>query len=205
MKDWLSRSFSRLSLLLVVLGAGVPLDAGAGEVTVFHSPDDSGVNVGAVKIASSGLTTLHVYIDGGSSPSSGLDPCCTGLGDEILGWDLSLGATGGLTIEAVSPAEEVVVNRTATALHMNGGNFIDGDLGPTKIADVQVQSNGEGTLAIIFGQVVGPALTLESLDPGTLVGVPEPSFNVLLVCGIAGLLILKRQSRARPAGATLLL
>lgn len=38
-----------------------------------------------------------------------------------------------------------------------------GGLGPTKIADVDVQTSGEGLLSLIFGEVVGPSLDLQDI------------------------------------------
>jgi hypothetical protein len=164
-----------------------PAAAFAQGVAVYHSPDDSGTNVGLVDIASSGTTTLHIYMDGGTVASAGPDPCCTGQGDEILGWDFSLGAADGLSIGAAAPLGDVIVNQSPTLLSMNGGDFQVGDLGPTKIADVDVQTTGNGSLSLIFGQVVGPSLGIENVDPMTIVGVPEPSVGLLLIVGVAGL------------------
>ena len=46
---------------------------------------------------------------------------------------------------------------------VNGGDFHMGGLGPTKIADVDVQTSGEGLLSLIFGEVVGPSLDLQDI------------------------------------------
>jgi hypothetical protein len=165
----------------------ITVAAFAQDVAVYHSPDDSGTNVGTVILPSSGTTTLHLYMDGGAIESSGTSPCCAGEGDEILGWDFELGATAGLTIESATPLGDVTVNQTSTLLSLNGGDFKIGDLGPTKIAEVDVQTTGDGSLSLIFGQVVGPSLDLQDVDATTIVVVPEPSVGMLLMCGVLGL------------------
>jgi hypothetical protein len=159
----------------------------AQDVAVYHSPDDSGTNVGTVILPSSGTTTLHLYMDGGAIESTGINPCCAGDGDEILGWDFQLGAAQGLTIESAIPLGDVIVNQTPTLLSLNGGDFQIGDLGPTKIAEVDVQTTGDGSLSLIFGQVVGPSLDLQDVDASTIVTVPEPSVGLLLLSGVLGL------------------
>jgi len=126
-------------------------------------------------------------MDGGAVASGGSNPCCAGQGDEVLGWDFQLGAAAGLTIESVVPLGDVTVNQTPTLLSMNGGDFKIGDLGPTKIADVDVQTTGDGSLSLIFGQVVGPSLDLQDVDAATIVMVPEPSIGLLVFFGALGL------------------
>jgi hypothetical protein len=165
----------------------ITVAAFAQDVAVYHSPDDSGTNVGTVTISSSGTTTLHLYMDGGAVSSGGSSPCCAGQGDEVLGWDFQLGAAAGLTIESAIPLGDVIVNQTPTLLSMNGGDFQIGDLGPTKIAEVDVQTAGDGSLSLTFGQVVGPSLDLQDVDATTIVTVPEPSFGLLLLSGVLGL------------------
>jgi hypothetical protein len=181
------------SLLLFITTA----EAFAQGVAVYHSPDDSGANVGTVTLPSSGTTTLHLYMDGGSVASGGPDPCCAGLGDEVLGWNFQLGAVGGVSIGPVVPLGDVIVNQTPTLLDMNGGDFHLGELGPTKIADVDVQTSGDGLLSLIFGQVVGPSLDLQDVDPATIIMVPEPSAGSLLVFGAIGLVGLAARRRTR--------
>jgi hypothetical protein len=170
----------------------------AQSVAVYHSPDDSGVNLGTITIPSSGTTTLHIYMDGGGLASGGPDPCCAGLGDEILGWDFQLGAVGGLSIDSAVPLGDVIVNQTQTLLNMNGGDFQMGDLGPTKIADVDVQATGDGSLSLTFGQVISPSLELQDVDPTTIVTVPEPSRRLMLVAGLGFLAALYRLRTGRP-------
>jgi hypothetical protein len=82
-------------------------------------------------------------------------------------------------------------------LSLNGGDFQIGDLGPTKIAEVDVQTAGNGSLSLIFGQVVGSSLDLQDVDASTIVTVPEPSVGVLLLCGALGLVGLASMKRAR--------
>ena len=164
-------------------------------VAVYHSPDDSGTNVGTVILSGSGTTTLHLYMDGGAVALGGSNPCCAGQGNEILGWDFQLGAAAALTIDSVIPLGDVIVSQTPALLSMNGGDFKIGDLGPTKIADVDVQTTGDGFLWLIFGQVVGPSLDLQDVDSAAIVAVPEPSIGLLLLCGaigMAGLAAIKR-------------
>lgn len=90
-------------------------------------------------------------------------------------------------IDSVFPVGSVVMKKTPTSLSMNGGQVQSGDLGPTKLADVEVQSEGGGNVTLYFGQVVRPALAVEDMEPMTIIGVPEPSFGMLLVAGAIGL------------------
>lgn len=185
-----------LSVLLFILSAAfVPGGiANAQDIAIYHSPDDSGINFGTATIASSGTTTLHLYMDGGSIPSTGTSPCCAGQGDEILGWDLGLAATGGFTITSVNPVGEAVINKAEASISMNGGDFRHGDLGPTKIADIDVSVDGDGALVLASGQVVGPSLTLRRLDMDTIVYVPEPASALLFTIGTLGLAGLAQNS-----------
>jgi hypothetical protein len=179
----------RLAAFFLALCGILSTSLATGEgVAVYHSPDDSGTNVGPVSLGSSGTTTLHLYMDGGAMVSTGPEPCCAGEGDEILGWNFHLSASGGIAIDSIAPVGDVIVDQAPTLLSMNGGNFQSGDLGPTKLADIEVESNGDGVVALIFGQVVRPTLTLEDVDLMTIIGVPEPSFGILLSTGILGLI-----------------
>ncbi len=179
------------SMLLLLAASAVSAEG----VAVYHSPDDSGVNLGTIAIPSGGVSTLHLYMDGGAVSSVALDPCCAGLGDEILGWDFELGAADGLTITSVLPVGDVVVNQTAILLSMNGGDFQKGDLGPTKLADIEVQTTGDGSLSLVFGQTVGPLLDLQDVNPAAIITVPEPSTELFLLFGTAVLAGLKRRRR----------
>jgi hypothetical protein len=58
----------------------------------------------------------------------------------------------GLTIESVIPIDDAIVYQTPTLLSLNGGDFQIGDFGPTKIAEVDLQTAGNGSLSLIFGQ-----------------------------------------------------
>lgn len=184
---------AHLSGLFLLTGSPV---YGQG-VAVYHSPNDSGLNEGPVAIGSAGPTTLHLYLDAGLQPSAGPEPCCSGQGDEVLGWNLTLAAVEGLEVSSVDPVGDVVVNHTPTALRMNGGEFRRGDLGPIKIADIEVQTNGSGSLSLSFGQVVGPSLTREDVTPVEIVGVPEPSTGLGLGISALGLTaVVARKRRA---------
>ena len=182
--DW-SRSFRSLLVAAGLAWTG----AASADIAVYHSPDDSGTDLGPVTLPATGTSTLHLYIDPGSQSSGpGNDPCCAGQGDEILGWDLRFYGAEGLTVGSVDPVEpDATLNRTPTSLLINGGDFRSGDLGPTKVADVEVITSGGGFLALLFGQVVGPSLALETLEPKPIVSVPEPGLGTLLLFGSIGL------------------
>ena len=60
-----------------------------------------------------------------------------------------------------------------TDLWLNGGNSSTGDLGPTRLFEVEVDAAPGGSLVLTSGESVGAALQDETLAPGTLVTVPE--------------------------------
>ena len=73
-----------LAVALVLVAAPARTDQ------VFHSPGDDGAPGGV--IPEGGVQPVHLYVDGGSSPSAPGRACHDGAGDEVCGFDLELTA-----------------------------------------------------------------------------------------------------------------
>jgi hypothetical protein len=181
---------------LLTVGFLFPGVAVADTPVVYHSPDDSGVDVGTVFLPQAGVENVHLYIDGGLTGSPEGMSCWVGPGQEICGWDLQLEGKGGLTILSYSAVGDVIAKQTLNLLSLNGGDFAVGSLGPTKLAEIEVDTAAGGALVLTSGQTVGASLGLTDLPPADIVFVPEPGRLLLLAAGVGLLTVLRWRRRA---------
>jgi len=130
----------RLAILALSLLA---LPASAAPPVVYHSPNDDGVNPGGpVQVPSLVQTTIHLYIDGGSTASPS-DPCFQGTGDEVCAWNLTLAGQSGLSLVSFTPSGAVVSNLSGGVLRANRLDPLTGALGPVKVGDLVVEGFGD--------------------------------------------------------------
>lgn len=181
-----------LGLLALLLLSGVA----TAVPTVFHSPNDDGVPSPGQASVGLGVQTLHFYIDGGSQASVAL-PCEEGGGDEVCTWEVAIVPTGDVSFAGFSNAIGVESNLQSALLRAIGGDPLSGDLGPTKMGDLTINSVVGGTVELDRGDSVNAAQLLVALTAGELVSVPEPGVPLSLACGALGLQLLGRwRSRA---------
>lgn len=183
----------RLAILALSLLA---LPASAAPPVVYHSPNDDGVNPGGpVQVPSLVQTTIHLYIDGGSTASPS-DPCFQGTGDEVCAWNLTLAGQSGLSLVSFTPSGAVVSNLSGGVLRANRLDPLTGALGPVKVGDLVVEGSEGGTLDLSAGESIDAALTSQVLPSVTVVTLPEPGADLLGSAGLVALLLLSR-GRAR--------
>ncbi len=138
---------------LIASAASTPVAAHA--FTLYHSPADDGVNPGApgtIPIGG-GNKVLNLWADNGASPTVG-DPCAgpPGTGDELCMWDLHITCDSpNVTIVSFSPdpGAGAVVNQEPAFVRMNGGDPINGTLGPTPIGQLTVSATGTGNCNLV--------------------------------------------------------
>jgi len=177
----------RSILLLFVTLA--PLAWGAD---VYNSPNDDGIAGGSAGVPINGSPVLlNLYIDGGPIDSAPADKCTgNGDGDELCGWQLRLDASGGMIIEAFTPAGTVVGTSSALTLRANGLDAINPSAGPQPVGTVTVSSQGEGELRLTSGLAVGSTLFAQAIPDAILAstaidadsdGVTDSADNCTLV------------------------
>jgi hypothetical protein len=181
--------------LLVAIAAGLQASAVVSAApVVYHSPGDDGNDPGAPATVSEPSDILYLYLDAGPSASASGTECNTGSGDEICSWQISLLASGNISITGFTPdpGMDVVSKQTATSLIANGVHATTGRLGPTRIGELQLAVSGSGSLDLSEGVIVGANLTLKSVSP-TALALPEPSTTALLMSGVVALLTFGRR------------
>jgi hypothetical protein len=164
--------------------------------SVYHSPNDDGQAPGGPPVLATGVQTLHLYIDGGSQVSASL-PCEAGDGDEVCAWEVTITPTGDISFLGFVDGLGVESNFSISSLRAIGGDPYAGDVGPTKMGDLTIDSTISGTVELESGSAVGAAQSLSSLTPTEIVSVPEPALTWLLISGVLGLrtLVAWRQRR----------
>lgn len=185
---------------LTALALLVFASSAAGSPPVlYHSPLDDGANGGVpATIPAATPATLHLYLDGGSNPSTA-DACLAGDGDELCGYLLRLTGSG-MNLELFTPADpDILFNLSGNQLDLTGGDFEFGELGPTKLGDLAIaDAVPGGSLDLQIGDVVSAALAKETLEtPTAIVEVPEPGGTLPLLVGWA---LLARSRRAAATG-----
>jgi hypothetical protein len=158
-------------ILLAACLTLIPLHVLADPPVIYHSPNDDGVPApGPVGIAPNSPATLHLYIDGGVTPSaSGV--CATGTGDEICGYDLDINGTGGLSLSTFTPVTGVEYHLTSTTLGIVGGDPWRATLGPVKIGDLDVQGPDAAAIELMPSQAVSASLSTDSIPQATIATV----------------------------------
>jgi hypothetical protein len=200
--------FAQRAFLLAafVVTASAPLLAHAAAPVVYHSPADDGVAAGVpFPIATSGTHVLHLYIDGGATPSSAGSACEQGAGDELCAWQVAIEASGDVALESFVPDGGALYTLTSTRLRAVGGDAITGSLGSAKLGDLTVETASSGALELVAGKSIDAALTLRTLDATPLVTIPEPATGALLVATFASLAALARRRAQRALALVVLL
>ena len=128
-------------LLLLLLAPGAAL----GAITVFHSPGDNGLMPGLVaKIPIGGSGDVELWFD-------------TSGGETVLGWDLSIATSGGVTVTSFDAEAGVVHSATPALVRANGGESLAGETEPVKIGTLSLSAPSGGSLAV-SGSFVDGAL-----------------------------------------------
>lgn len=178
------------TLLIFLICANPALSA----ILIYHSPNDDGLS-GSSTIASGGVQTVYLYIDGGTIPSSPGRACHDGLGDEVCGYDLELTGLNGLTLSSFNPdpSANLLINVSAASVRLNGLDTQSPTPGPHRIGELQVVAGAGGELQLTSGEVVGANLGSEVLAAATLAIVPEPHGSFLMGSGVGLLAVLARR------------
>lgn len=131
-----------------------------------------------------GEHTLPIYMDGGPLPSSS-DVCSSGSGDEICGIQFRLKSTGSVTFQGFVPNGDLSFRLESSALHVAGGNYATGNLGPTKLGELTIDALAPGFVNLATAEMIGANLQSTKLAAAPSVSVPEPGFLVSITAGIA--------------------
>jgi hypothetical protein len=178
-----------IAALLVVALLGVTESARAA-TAFYHSAGDDGMPpAGAGSIDEGGSRSVYLYVDGGGLASATGAACNDGAGDEVCGYELRLGAQGGLTLTGFNPdaGSDLVFNLGSGEIVLNGLTTVGTTPGPKRIGELIVNATVGGSVELTEAEVIGADLESELIAPATLVTVPEPG----LVASIgAGLLLL---------------
>jgi hypothetical protein len=192
MNEWL-----RHSILLFLAAWLATADTVSAQPVVYYSPADDGTNPNSsVYYPLGGNRTLYLYGDGGTLASSSGVVCEDGSGEEICGWDVLVEAREGVTFTAFRPEGDIHHALGATTLRFHGGDHQTGQLGPTKLGELDIDTSAEGSAQLSGGQAVDAGLDLHDLRPARLTQVPEPGVGVGLLAGSALLVLLGRKRRS---------
>lgn len=192
------RRLLRIAALIVCACLLAPVDAWAATPVVYASPADDGANPGIpVYVPLGGTLTLYLYGDGGGLASSSGVACEDGSGEEICGWDVLVEARGGVSFIAFRPEGDIHHSLSANTLRFSGGDHQLGQLGATKLGELDIDTSAEGSVQLTGGQAVDAALELHDLRVTRFTYVPEPGVGIGLLAGAALLAVL---SRWRAAG-----
>jgi len=192
-------TFGTAIAVLLVL----PSSALRAEVSVYHSPNDTGARAKATPSVPAGQNLdLFLYIAGGDETSEQGEVCLEGKGGELCGWNLLVEPEGGASLVSFAPDEEadIVHQLTPTTLRANGLDIVAPEPGPVRIGVLRVNAVGqEGSVRIRGVEAVGAALQVLPIPESVVVRVPEPS---AWPCGLAALLVLSRLRRRQPEGSS---
>jgi hypothetical protein len=172
-------SISWLPAALLAAAAGLAPERAAAQVPVYASLADDGIETGTAEVR--GPTLVHVYFNGGTTAAAAGQECePAGGGAEICQWAVGFSTTGNLVISDVawngSAVEDDEPTLPAVLRKGTGGDAVNGQLGPQKIATVSLSGTfGELRLETTpagFGfvdrnGVAQPVAT----DPGEAAGV----------------------------------
>lgn len=196
-----SRTTKRARMLTAIAGllmtALLAQSAGAS-VQVFHSPNDDGLPAagGVPLLAPDATHVLHLYMDGGSTPSS-QGACENGGGDEICAYRVEVIPDGQVTLDQFTGVPNSRRHIEPAYLSFGWGNAITGDLGPTKLGDLTVTAGPDGGVEILAGEVVRADLSADTVLQTDLIAIPEPAVSLALLAGVpllAGLSARRRKA-----------
>ena len=161
-----------LGLSFALLAVAMP----AGAINLFESATNNGANSGPREVPDdASVVPLNIYWsnpEGSAASTSGSECSGAGTGDEVCGYDITLNATGGMTIVGFvpDPAADLVFNQTTGSVRFNGGNPFSGELSssPVRLATISVSQAPQqvGALTYSAGSWVGSALTLRTATAG---------------------------------------
>ena len=178
------RLFASAAVVLYASSAGAQ-----SSFTLYHSPDDSGTNLGAQTVAAGTATPVDINLwwETGSTPP-GAQPCLDGVGDEVCGWDIHATASGGIVFDDTASSglsfdpggADVIHSITANVFRANGGAFDFGETAQNRIGTLRILvSSAPGTV-----DVVGTGFVLSDLTLGPVpAGAPVPETLVLISGG----------------------
>jgi hypothetical protein len=190
---------------LLVTGSGLTLGVEAGAIAppaVFHSDLVPGVNAGSTIIAAAGPHTLTLWVETGPTASGGGEVCLDAIGDEICAFQLSLEATGDLTLTNFTPEASMALvwDRNATLLKLNRVNPLGGgDFGVLRLGTLELDNadTGAGGELIIASDsaAISAVLFAVSIAGSPVAFVPEPSPELQLGAGLCLLALLAAHHR----------
>jgi hypothetical protein len=164
--------FRRLATALILTFLCSPNPAQG--FVVFQDSTDTGNNSGTPALVTIGVSThINLYVHHGTILS---DLACSGAGsgDELCGWDILLGATGGMQLLQFVPEDSnaVVWRLTPTMLHAARVDPTVGVIGAQRVGRLTVRANGAGTVEVTGNLFVDASLTATPV-PQSVVAVTD--------------------------------
>ena len=175
-------------------------------VSVYASERDDGIDAGPVAIV--GPTLLHVYMNPGTNAGTpGAECTLASGGDHVCQWAVAFSTTGDLVISDVawagSPVEDDEPSSApSTRRRGTGGDAVNGQLGPSKLATVSVSGTAGGlvidTSDVGFGFVdalgaiedvaidVGEPTAMHTLATAIASPYLDLSAQASMSCGVLG-------------------
>ncbi|HTO06683.1 MAG TPA: thrombospondin type 3 repeat-containing protein [Myxococcota bacterium] len=145
-------------------------------MTVFQDPNNVGT-AGAppVQIPVGGsAVTLNLFYATGTNASTPATVCLSGTGDDVCGWDIYVGATGGVVLQNfvadAGAGSDIVAAISGNVLRANGGNPINGELGAHRIGTLTVAASAAGTVTVNGNLYVTAALAAATVPTGATLG-----------------------------------
>jgi hypothetical protein len=161
----------RMKLVFAVLVALAPSLAASAAVTVFQDPTNFGTPAPPATInVGSGAVPLNVFYQTGSTPSASGHACLDGVGDEVCGWDIYISTSSpSIVLQSFTPdtgaGSDIVWNISGNVLRANGGNPINGELGPHRIGTLLVNASAAGSVNVSGNLYVTAALGAANVVP----------------------------------------
>ncbi|MBK7949107.1 MAG: hypothetical protein IPK00_10285 [Deltaproteobacteria bacterium] len=169
----------------VVAGALLPVIAAAEPITVYHSPTNDGGKTGIAFLPIGTQSTLHLYLSGQDDPSAEGSACSSGTGDEHCGYHIRIEMEEGAGLLGFTARGDSTFERSSSMLSIVGGDSIAGEIGPTKLGDLLIDTRSPGIVKLRPSSRVSASLREKGILEATIAVVPEPSFSTLLGFGTA--------------------
>lgn len=165
-----------LALAFAVLALALP-SASRAAVAVFQDPSNTGATgapPASISVGGPSLS-LHLFYQGGSTASSS-NPCLSGNGEEVCGWDVHVSTSDpGVVLQSFTPdtgpGSDVVAAISGNVLRANGGVPTTGELGIHRIGTLVVLATAPGSVTVSGNLYVTASLQAAAVTTGNTLAI----------------------------------